>query len=69
MYIPLGAYDINPIAVLNAKRTVDLPRVAVVTHYGEAFENFIKENDCKKVDTIYLETTETDIYIYYRNKR
>lgn len=63
MYIPLGAYDINPIAVLNAKRTVDLPRVAVVTHYGEAFENFIKENDCKKVDTIYLETTETDIYI------
>ena len=29
MYIPLGSYDSNPIAVLNAKRTVNLPKVAV----------------------------------------
>ena len=63
MYIPLGDYDSNPIAVLNAKRTVDLPKVAVVTHFEKAFEKFINENNCKMVDTIYLETTETYIYV------
>lgn len=63
MYIPLGNYDSNPIAVLNAKRTVDLPKVAVVTHFGKAFEKFINENNCKLIDTIYLETTETYIYV------
>lgn len=63
MYIPLGENDTNPVAVLNAKKTVDLPEVAVVTHFGEAFEEFIKKNNCKKVDTLHLETTETNIYV------
>lgn len=63
MYIPLGSYDSNPIAVLNAKRTVGLPKVAVVTHFEKAFAKFINENNCKLVDTIYLETTETYIYV------
>lgn len=63
MYIPLGSYDSNPIAVLNAKRTVDLPKVAVITHFGKAFEDFVSQNLCNKVDTIYLETTETNIYV------
>ncbi len=63
MYIPLGNYDSNPIAVLNAKRTVDLPKVAVVTHFEKAFEKFVNENNCKLIDTIYLETTETYIYV------
>lgn len=63
MYIPLGNYDSNPIAVLNAKKTVDLPKVAVVTHFEKAFEKFVNENNCKLIDTIYLETTETYIYV------
>lgn len=63
MYIPLGNYDSNPVAVINAKRTIDLPKVAVITHFEEAFDKYINENNCKKVDTIYLETTETYIYV------
>lgn len=63
MYIPLGKHDNNPVAVLNAKRTVNLPKVAVVTHFEKAFQEFITKNNCNKIDTIYLETTETDIYV------
>lgn len=63
MYIPLGKNDNNPVAVLNAKKTVDLPKVAVVTHFEKAFQNFINKKNCNKVDTIYLETTETNIYV------
>lgn len=63
MYIPLGKNDSNPVAILNAKKTVDLPEVAVITHFEKAFEDFINKNKCDKVDTIYLETTETNIYI------
>lgn len=62
MYIPLGKNDSNPVAVLNAKKTVDLPNVAVITHFEKAFEDFINKRKCEKVDTIYLETTETNIY-------
>lgn len=43
MYIPLGSYGSNPIVVLNTKRTVDLPKVAVVTHFEKAFAKFINE--------------------------
>ena len=63
MYIPLGKNDNNPVAVLNARKSVDLPEVAVVTHFGKAFEEFIKNNNCEKVDTLHLETTQTSIYV------
>ena len=63
MYIPLGNYDSNPVAVLNAKRTVDLPKVAVVSHFEKAFEDFISKNNCDIIDTLYLETTETNIFV------
>lgn len=63
MYIPLGKNDSNPVAVLNAKRTVDLPKVAVITHFEEAFKKFINNNNCDIVDTLCLETTKTNIYV------
>lgn len=63
MYIPLGKNDDTFVAVLNAKKTVELPEVAVITHFGKAFEDFINENNCNKVDTLYLETTKTNIYV------
>lgn len=69
MYIPLGENDNNPVAVLNARKTIDLPEVAVVTHFGKAFEEFIKNNNCEKVDTLHLETTETNIYVTEINGR
>lgn len=68
MYIPLGSYDSNPIAVLNAKRTVSLPKVAVITHFGKAFEDFVSQNICNKVDTLIGRRNKNGI-IFKRSKR
>ncbi len=65
---PIIEFDSTSENVINAVHNVDksiiVPKQCVISFFGDAVKDFIKENDCKYIGSLKMETFELPLYVF-----